>query len=36
MFIPLLGGMMADRFGNKTILLVFSAFILIGSAIETF
>ena len=36
MFIPLVGGMMADRFGNKTILLVFSAFILIGSAIETF
>jgi len=35
MFIPLVGGMMADRFGNKTILLIFSAFILIGSAIET-
>lgn len=36
MIIPMIGGAMADKFGNKMILLVFSSFILIGSAIETF
>lgn len=36
MVIPLVGGVMADKFGNKTIMLVFATFILVGSAIETF
>jgi hypothetical protein len=33
--IPLVGGLLADKFGNKKIMLLFASFVLLGSAIET-
>lgn len=33
--IPLIGGWLSDQFGNKTIMLFFASFVLLGSAIET-
>lgn len=35
MVIPLIGGWLSDQFGNKTIMLLFASFVLLGSAIET-
>jgi hypothetical protein len=33
--LPLIGGMMADQFGNNKVMLLFSTFVLAGSIIET-
>ena len=33
--IPLIGGLLADKFGNRKVMLLFSSFVLIGSTIET-